>query len=162
MFFKKNQPKNEDYASPIYHNIYIGLLVAMGHLIITSFSNFAQKMIAKDHVDGNDQNYYLAFTNAIPSFVIMCLQRNFGLSSPKYILFCLSNGPVFYLANFFAAEALKYISITKYIPISYLTIVFVFILGFLVFGEHIYFTDVLGSCLIMGFQVYNISVPTSS
>lgn len=79
----------------------------------------------------------------------------------KYILYVMTNAPIFYLANYYNAEALKYISINKLNPITYLSIVFVFILGYFLLGENIYLTDVIGSIIIIGFQLYNIYVPTT-
>lgn len=83
------------------------------------------------------------------------------LENIKYILYVMTNAPIFYLANYYNAEALKYISINKLNPITYLSIVFVFILGYFLLGENIYLTDVIGSIIIIGFQLYNIYVPTT-
>lgn len=83
------------------------------------------------------------------------------LENIKYILYVMTNAPIFYLANYCDAKALKYISINKLNPITYLSIVFVFILGYFLLGENIYLTDVIGSIIIIGFQLYNIYVPTT-
>lgn len=149
------------YSNPIYSNMFVGCLVAGTHLMITSFANFGQKMIAKDKIEGDEQNFYLGIMNAIPSFIVMMIQMKIGLNNIWYILFAMSHGPVFYCANYFSAVALKKISINKFMPLTYLSIVFVFIFGFVFFGEKVYLTDVIGSLLIMGFQLYNIYVPTT-
>ena len=47
----------------------------------------------------------------------------------------------------------------NFLPISYVNIVFIFILGLIFLGENIFITDILGSLLILGFQIYNIYVP---
>ena len=52
--------------------------------------------------------------------------------------------------------------INKYMPITYLNIVFIFIFGFLFFGEKIYITDIIGSLMILGFQIYNVIFPVKS
>ena len=91
----------------------------------------------------------------------MSIQKNYGFNDIKYPLYIMTNAPVFYLANYYSAEALKYITINKLMPINYLSIVFVFILGYIFLGEKIYFTDLLGSIIIVGFQLYNIYIPTT-
>ena len=143
------------------YGILVGAIAAISHLTISAFANFAQRELAKEKIGGDEQNFWLGVFNCIPSFIIMAIQKDFGLSNIKYPLYIMTNAPVFYFANYFTAEALKYITINKLIPINYLSIVFVFILGYIFLGERVYFTDILGSIIIVGFQIYNIYVPTT-
>ena len=57
------------------------------------------------------------------------------------------------------AEALNIISMNNFIPMNYLKVVFIFIFGFIILEEHVFFTDIVGSALIVGFQVYNVCYP---
>ena len=68
-----------------------------------------------------------------------------------YCFYGLSNGCLFYAANYFMAEAVGNMSLSIYLPISYLNIVFIFIFGFLFFQENVFIGDVIGSCMIIGF-----------
>ena len=45
--------------------------------------------------------------------------------------------------------------INKFIPMNYLRIVFIFIFGFLILGEHVYFTDFIGAGLIISYITEN-------
>lgn len=141
--------------------ILFGAIAAISHLTISAFSNFAQREIAKEGIAGDEQNFWLGVFNCIPALIVMIFQNNFGLKNIKYPLYIMTNAPVFYLANYFTAEALKNITINKLTPLNYLSIVFVFILGYILLGEKVYFTDLLGSIIIIGFQLYNIYVPTT-
>ena len=143
------------------NGILYGVIAALTHLTISAFANFAQREIRKEGIAGDEQNFWLGVFNCIPSFVCMLFQGNFGLNNIKYPLYIMTNAPVFYFANYTTAEALKNITINKLIPLNYLSIVFVFILGYIFLGEKVYFTDLLGSIIIIGFQIYNISVPTT-
>jgi drug/metabolite transporter (DMT)-like permease len=143
------------------NGIIFGAIAALSHLTISAFANFAQRELAKEKILGDEQNFWLGVFNCIPSLFVMICQGNFGLKNIKYPLYILTNALVFYLANYFTAEALKYITINKLIPLNYLSIVFVFILGYFFLGENVYFTDILGSIIIIGFQLYNIYVPTT-
>ena len=143
------------------NNIVLGMTFSSVHLILTSFANFAQRIISKEGIEADEQNFYLGIFNSAPAVIVMFFSGYTGLSNIKYILYVLTNSPLFYLANYFSAMSLKYISINKFIPLIYLSILFVFILGFIFLGEKVYFTDIIGSILILGFQVYNIYVPTT-
>ena len=149
------------YLEEKSNGILIGAVSAASHLTICAFANFSQRELAKENILGDEQNFWLGVYNCFFSFIVMTFQGNFGLSNIKYPLYVLTNGPIFYFANYYTAEALKFISINKLIPLNYLTIVFVFILGYIFLGEKVYFTDLLGSIIIVGFQLYNIYVPTT-
>lgn len=143
------------------NNVFYGGLAAGTHLLITSFANFGQREIAKEGISGDEQNIWMGVFNCIPAFIVMLVQGKTRFDNIKYILYVMTNAPIFYLANYYNAEALKYISINKLNPITYLTIVFVFILGYFLLGEKVYLTDIIGSVIIIGFQLYNIYVPTT-
>jgi uncharacterized membrane protein len=63
------------------------------------------------------------------------------------------------LANYCVAEALNIMPMNEFVPINYVKIVFIFIFGFIILGEHVFITDIIGSVLIVGFQVYNVCFP---
>ena len=71
----------------------------------------------------------------------------------------MSNGFIFYLGNYLTVICLKYIALSKYQPITYLALVFTFIIAGVILGEAIYFTDILGALFIVGFQFYNMKFP---
>ena len=72
----------------------------------------------------------------------------------------MSNGIfLFYLANFLQTKSLEYLSASKFMPVTYMCIVFIFILGFVLLRETVYFTDILGAGMIIGFQAYNYYYP---
>ena len=143
------------------NNVFYGAIAAGTHLLITSFANFGQREIAKEGIQGDEQNIWMGVFNCVPAFFVMLAQGKTRIDNIKYILYVMTNAPIFYLANYYNAEALKYISINKLNPITYLTIVFVFILGYFLLGEKVYLTDLIGSVIIIGFQLYNIYVPTT-
>ena len=74
----------------------------------------------------------------------------------------MSNGFLFYLANYCTSVCYKYLDISKYIPVTYLNIVFTFLLSVFILGEPLFLTDLLGALLIIGFQFWNISNPILS
>jgi len=77
----------------------------------------------------------------------------------KYIAYVSSNGIIFYVANYCNTLCFKYIAISKFQPITYLCIVFTFILSAILLGEPVYFSDLIGTSIIIGFQYYNFKYP---
>ena len=51
------------------------------------------------------------------------------------------------------------LSAAKFMLVSYMCIVFIFILGFLLLHETVYFTDAFGAGMIIAFQIYNYYYP---
>ena len=156
-----NEKENDNSNNPNLENksLLIGCLIAMTHLTLLSFINFGQKFLCMENMNGEVQNYFLGMFNSLPALLLMMIENHYGLSSPLYCLYGMSNGVIFFIANYCQTEALNYMPINRFMPITYLNIVFIFILGFLFFGEKIYLTDIIGSLMILGFQIYNIMIP---
>ena len=140
-------------------DMFIGVTIALSHMCFVAFSNFGQKLLCKEKIIPEVQNFYLGLFNSIPAFFMMIIERKTGLSNILYVLYAFSNGFLFYLANYCMAETLNIMPINKFTPMNYLKVVFIFIFGFLILGEKVYFTDIIGSALIVGFQVYNVCYP---
>lgn len=162
---------NESYAKEIQNepqthientdnsNVFIGMMISMTHLILLSLTAFGQKILCNEHISPEVQNYYLGMFNALPALFVSILEFHLGLSNIAYVLYALSNGFIFYVGNYYTALALNYMPISKFIPFTYLCTVFIFVLGFVVLHEPVFVTDILGSLIILSFQVYNVWVP---
>ena len=69
------------------------------------------------------------------------------------------NGFFYYMANHYYQEALPVLNVGGCVPFNYLLTVFVFILCVIVLGENLFFTDILGSLVILSFHLYNAWYP---
>ena len=139
-------------------SIFFGCLYSLGYLATLCLSKFAQKMLCKDHMTAEVQTFYLGLFTMIQAFFFLLFNFNLGLNL-IYILYCLSNGLVFAAMNITITIAINNIAISKYLPLTYFGTVFIFILGWIILGERVYFSDILGSLLIIGFQIYDVSFP---
>ncbi len=137
----------------------VGVTIALSHMTFVAFSHFGQKMLCEEKMPPEVQNYYMGLINTLPAFVVMLIEGKTGITNLWYVLYAFSNGVIFYLASYYMAEALSIMAINKFIPMNYLRVVFIFIFGFIILGEHVFFTDIIGSALIIGFQVYNVCYP---
>jgi len=141
-------------------NIYVGLFFASCHLLVNGFSGLGQKILCKENLSPDEQNYYLGMYNTLPALFFCIIEIHFGFGSILYILYAISNGLfVFYIGNYLQTQALEYMAVSKFMPITYMCTAFVFILGFCLLGEKVFITDILGAGLIIGFQLYNFYYP---
>jgi drug/metabolite transporter (DMT)-like permease len=154
-----NDKKPQSKTTILHDNIYAGLFFAILFLITLSINTIGQKMMANEKMPPDVQNFYLGFYNILPALFMCIKQGYFAFGHIKYILYCMSNGFLFYLANYCTSVCYKYIAISKFIPVTYLNIVFTFLLSIFVLGEPLFFTDLVGASLIIGFQFWNITNP---
>ena len=155
-----NEKKTQTSQVKLNDNIAAGLFFAMCHLLVSGFSNLGQKILCKENMTPDEQNYYLGMYNTLPALFFCFIEAHFGFDSILYILYAISNGFfIFYLGNYLQTKSLEYIAVSKFMPITYMCTVFVFILGFLILHEKIFITDILGAGLIIGFQLYNYYYP---
>ena len=105
------------------------------------------------------QTFYFSSFNVVPAFIFGIFIDNLSSFNLKYIAYVCSNGIIFYTANYFNTLCLKYIAISKFQPITYLCIVFTFIISAILLGEPVYFSDLIGALIIIGFQYYNFINP---
>ena len=157
--FNDKKDKGASSKNNTTFDMFVGVTIALTHMTFVAFSNFGQKLLCKEKMMPEVQNFYLGLFNSIPAFVVMLIERKTGISNILYVIYAFSNGFLFYLANYCMAEALNIMPMNKFIPMNYLKVVFIFIFGFVILGEHVFFTDIVGSALIVGFQVYNVCYP---
>ena len=72
---------------------------------------------------------------------------------------CILHGLFFYLYYICYNRALQLAQVNKIVVITYLQIVFVFILGNIFLGEKIYETDIIGTLLMLSYMIYNVLNP---
>ena len=153
-----NDKKPGSKKNIINDNIFVGIILQILNVTFTSLNNVGQKILVKDKMDLNEQLFYLGLYNVVPMGIISLFKGDF-IFDIKYILYLMSNGFFFYLGNYLTSMCFRYIAISKFQPITYLQIVFTFILSNIILGEPLYFTDIVGACFIIGFQFFNIKFP---
>lgn len=152
--------KNPQSKSQILNdNVFVGILFAISNISLYSLSMIGQKVLTKEKMDIDLQNYYFGLYNSVPSLVVYIFSGEIFSVNIWYSLYVTTNGLIFYLANYLTTICLRNIAISKFQPITYLGIVFTFILSAIILGEPIFFTDLIGAVIIIGFQYYNFQYP---
>ena len=141
-------------------NLFAGIMFSLAHLLFEGLSCLGQKIMCKENLAADLQNYYLGKFNTLPALFFCVIETHFGFNDIIYVLYAMSNGLcLFYLANYLQTKSMECLSASKFMPVTYMCIVFIFILGFVLLHETVYFTDALGAALIIGFQIYNYYFP---
>ena len=154
-----NDKKPQSKVTILEDNMTQGLIFAFLLLLVNSLASVGQKMITKDGMPVQVQNYYLGIYNGLPGFIMCLFEKHFGFNDIKYIFYSLFNGLVFLAGHHLTSICYMYIDISKFLPVTYLVVVFTFILSVVILREPLFFTDVFGACIIIGFQFYNLTYP---
>ena len=154
-----NDRKPESKAQIVNDNLFVGILLGITNVTLVALSLVGQKVLTKEGMDIHLQAFYFASFNVVPAFIFGILSDNIFSSNWKYIMYVMSNGFLFYTANYFNTLCLRYIAISKFQPITYLCIVFTFIISAIFLGEPVFFSDLIGTSIIIGFQYYNFVYP---
>ena len=138
--------------------IILGVILSGISVFFYAIINISSKILASHRVSLNNQMIYIGSTNVMYSFIYILFKRKICLKF-GYIMMCILHGFFFYLYYICYNRALQLAQVNKIVVITYLQIVFVFILGNIFLGEKIYDTDIIGTLLMMSYMIYNVLNP---
>ena len=159
---KKEGSTGEDTKvkdSPTLYTLVCGFLCGCAQLLAVAVHRVSSKVLVKQKIDMNTQLMYPSFACIVLSFIFIPLCGREFKCGFWLIFHSGLNCLIWLLSTILILVSFKGIELVKTTAIGYLNIVTVFILGVLFLGETIYFTDVLGSLLILGFNIYNTMYP---
>lgn len=157
---KKTSPSTtvNDNKSTFNTGTLIGVVCGLISVCMGGFITLANKILAKNKISVITQMVYVSISTVGYSFIYVIftggLKWCFG-----YVFLCLFHGVLFYTANIIFNRGIQLIDLNKSVTISYVKIVEVFILGNIFLGEPIFFTDIVGACLIVSYMLYNVLKP---
>ena len=150
-------PVVEEKQSKAYE-IFIGVLCNFLSMITGGIEGVCNKIMAKKKTPITSQMFYVGCSHCFYSFLWMLITNDFDYTT-KYFLMCMGHGILFFCGFFFFNKGLQIIDLSKTSIIQYSKIVFVFILGTIFLGQQVFFSDILGSSIIVGFMIYHVSNP---
>ena len=159
---KKEGSTGEDTKvkdSPTLYTLVCGFLCGCAQLLAVAVHRVSCKVLVKQKIDMNTQLMYPSFACIVLSFIFIPLCGREFKCGFWLIFHSGLNCLLWLLSTILILVSFKGIELVKTTAIGYLNIVTVFILGVLFLGETIYLTDVLGSLLILGFNIYNTMYP---
>jgi drug/metabolite transporter (DMT)-like permease len=136
-------------------NLLIGSLWGTVSMINTVAVVISTKYLLNE-VEPNNLNHYIGKYNTIIGSIICILTNNLFYLEPGYVLLSFFNGFTFWLALLFLNISLKINNIIAVSCISFLSLVYAFSFGVILFDEKLSFTDILACSMIFSFNLYTI------
>lgn len=141
-----------------FFEVLIGIVAILLNIILSGISSVSNKIMANNKISIYTQMFYLGIFHCLYSFLWMLFTKDFDYTL-GYFFLCTMQSILFFTANYFLFCSHKMIDLSKTSLFACTKVVFVFILGLLVLGEKVFFTDILGSGIIVGFMIYHVSNP---
>ena len=151
----KNQQKENNSS---LSGVVIGLLSMAANITITGIISVVNKYMAVKKISLYAQLFYFGIFHFSYGFLWMLFTMDFDYPF-GYLFLCSSQAILFLLGNYYNYLGLKLIDLNKISLIQYTAIVFVLILGSLFLKEKIFFSDIIGSAIIVSFMVYQAFNP---
>ena len=159
-----NERKSEDSSdnnSSLY-TLFLGSFYLFINVTLFAFGLVGQKFLCEEKISPEEQTFYFGFYSAIIAGAVCIFNFDFKWNNILYCLYSLLNGFVFYICNFLNSVSFQNIEISKLQPVSYLSTILVIIASAVIFKENLYFTDIIGALMIIGFIIYNGMYPPKS
>ena len=154
----KENDDNNKKISGFTSGMVTGILCCFGSTLINCAVDICNKVLAKNKIPITTQLFYLGFFTLTYSFIYIVIKWRLKACIP-YILLSFLQGTFFYIANTTFNFGIQRIDLSKAAPVSYTKVVFVLLLGGILLGEKVYFTDYLGAGLIISYMLYNMKYP---
>ena len=151
-----NNKKKENSSS--FSDVVIGLFSMFANITITGIIWVVNKIMAAKKISLFAQLFYFGIFHLTYGFLWMLFTMDFDYTF-GYLLLCSSQAILFYLGNYYNYLGLKLIDLNKISIIQYTSIVFVLILGSIFLREKIFFSDLIGSAIIVSFMIYHAMNP---
>ena len=154
---KNEESLNKDNRPFFSTGTLIGITCSFVNVLFASFISIANKVLARNKIPITSQLFYVALSTLFYSFIyILFAGCPYSLG---YIIGSMGHSIGFYCGNVLFNMGIRIVDLSKSAAVSYMKLVFVFIFGTIFLGEPIFFTDILGSLLIVSYMLYNITHP---
>ena len=152
-----NQSDNNENTTNGW-GVILGVFLSGISILFYAIINISSKILASHRVSLNNQMIYIGGANVLYSLIYIIIKRKICLKM-GYLLMCFFHGFFFYIYYICYNRSLQLAQVNKIVIITYLQIVFVFMLGNIFLGEGIYITDIIGTILMMSYMIYNVLNP---
>lgn len=139
-------------------NLPLGILWGTISLAATVAMIISTKMLVIE-LDSLNINYFVGKFSTIIGFIICLLTNSLFYLKPVYILLTSLNGLFFWCALYFMNISLKINNIIAVSCIGFLSLVYAFGFGIILFDEKLNFIDIFACVIIFSFNLYSIIFP---
>ena len=150
-------PTVEEKESKAYE-IFLGVFCNFLSMITGAIEGVCNKIMAKDKTPITTQMFYVGCSHCVYSFLWMLITNDFDYTV-KYFFMCMLHAVLFFSGFYMFNKGLQIIDLSKTSIIQYSKIVFVFILSAIFLGQKVFFSDIVGSVIIVSFMIYHVLNP---
>jgi drug/metabolite transporter (DMT)-like permease len=153
--------QNSDSNNSDFLRTLLGFFFGIIYCFCLGIQNILNKMLLNQKIENNILLFYLGAITGIFSFIASILfSGNFSnFVNFYFILQVFFNGLIYYVSSYLNNIAFIKLDVIETTGISYIITVESFFFGVVFLGESIYFTDFLGSFLIVSYNIYNAYYP---
>jgi drug/metabolite transporter (DMT)-like permease len=145
-------------SSNSHQNSLKGVIYGIFLLISIALLNVSSKILNNENIGHENQCLYIGLNNLLCALIFCVINKHFSYSV-GYLFSIILNSSFYFTATYLIILSLKGVDLIKTTSLNYLSTVSSTFLGILVLNEKIFFTDILGSLIILGFNVYNSLYP---
>ena len=150
-------PSVEEKDSKAYE-IFLGVFCNFLSMITGGIEGVCNKIMAKEKTPITSQMFYVGCSHCVYSFLWMLITNDFDYTV-TYFFMCMMHAILFFGGFYMFNKGLQIIDLSKSSIIQYSKIVFVFILSVIFLGQTVFFSDIVGSVIIVSFMIYHVMNP---
>jgi drug/metabolite transporter (DMT)-like permease len=150
-------PSVEEKESKAFE-IFLGVFCNFLSMITGGIEGVCNKIMAKEKTPITSQMFYVGCSHCVYSFLWMLFTNDFDYTV-QYFFMCMLHAILFFSGFYMFNKGLQLIDLSKTSIIQYSKIVFVFILSTIFLGQKVFFSDIVGSIIIVSFMIYHMMNP---
>ena len=150
-------PSVEEKESKAYE-IFLGVFCNFLSMVTWGVEGVCNKIMAKVKTPITTQMFYVGCSHCTYAFLWMFFTKDFDYTV-EYFFLCMVHAILFFSGFYVFNKGLQIIDLSKTSIIQYSKIVFVFILGAIFLKQKIFFSDIVGSAIIVSFMIYHVMNP---
>jgi drug/metabolite transporter (DMT)-like permease len=150
-------PSVEEKESKAFE-IFLGVFCNFLSMITGGIEGVCNKIMAKEKTPITSQMFYVGCSHCVYSFLWMLITNDFDYTK-QYFFMCMLHAILFFSGFYMFNKGLQLIDLSKTSIIQYSKIVFVFILSTIFLGQKVFFSDIVGSIIIVSFMIYHMMNP---
>jgi len=161
MLILNERSQTNQNKDAINGSIFMGVIYGMFCLISVALLYVASKILSTSNIEHENQCFYIAVCNFLLGFFCSIFFGKFAFSFP-YQFSIIFNSFIYFLATYFNIKSLKGVDLIKTTSLNYISLVVATLSGIIFLGESLFITDVVGSFIILGYNMYNSIYPVES
>jgi len=155
--FNDRKPANQNKVE-MNGNVFVGVVFGILSLVSVAFICVASKILNSANMIHENQCLYIAVSNLLFGllFTIFIGKFSFSIGYQSSMIF---NSTIYFFATYLLIKSLQGVDLIKTTSLNYISTVVSTLLAIIFLDENVFFTDFIGSLIILGFNIYNSIYP---